>query len=96
MLDLTGQEYYVSSMGATESGTENIVRLNAGLTVRLFDRHALGVRYIIIEPGHELFQLWPKDTRRWEPAASSTLSFPTPSSAPSNGVTKTQNKPAGP
>ncbi len=47
MLDLTGHEFYVSSMGATESGTENIVRLNAGLTVRLFDRHALGVRYII-------------------------------------------------
>jgi hypothetical protein len=47
MLDLTGQEYYVSSTGAPESGTENIIRLNAGLTVRLFGRHALGVRYII-------------------------------------------------
>jgi hypothetical protein len=47
MLDLTGQEYYVGSTGATESGRENIVRLNAGLTVRVYDRHALGVRYII-------------------------------------------------
>ncbi|MBA4421978.1 MAG: DUF3943 domain-containing protein [Syntrophus sp. (in: bacteria)] len=47
MLDLTGHEFYVSSMGATESGTENIVRLNAGLTVRIYDRHALGVRYIV-------------------------------------------------
>ena len=47
MLDLTGHEFYVSSRGATESGRENITRLNAGLTVRLFGRHALGVRYIV-------------------------------------------------
>ena len=47
MLDLTGHEFYVSSMGATESGTENIVRLNVVAMVRLFDRHALGVRYIV-------------------------------------------------
>ncbi len=47
MLDLTGHEFYVSSKGATESGTENIVRLNAGLTVRLTGRHALGVRYVV-------------------------------------------------
>ena len=45
MLDFTGQEYYVSSMGATDSGTENIVRLNVGLTVRIYGRHALGIRY---------------------------------------------------
>ncbi|MDP1993106.1 MAG: hypothetical protein Q8K00_18985, partial [Syntrophales bacterium] len=47
MLDLTGHEFYVSSKGAAESGTENIVQLNAGLTVRLSGRHALGVRYIV-------------------------------------------------
>jgi len=47
MLDLTGHEFHVSSKGATESGRENITRLNAGITVRLFGRHALGVRYLI-------------------------------------------------
>ena len=47
MLDLTGQEFYVSSKGATEPGSENIARLDAGFTVRLFGRHALGVRYLL-------------------------------------------------
>jgi hypothetical protein len=47
MLDLSGHEFYISSRGASEPGKENILRLNAGLTVRLFDRHALGLRYVI-------------------------------------------------
>ena len=47
MLDLTGHEFYLSTCGASEPGKENILRLNAGLTVRLFGRHALGVRYLI-------------------------------------------------
>ena len=46
MLDLTGRAYYIGGTGSTEPGTENIGRLNAGLTVRVYGRHALGIQYI--------------------------------------------------
>jgi len=46
MLDVTGRAYYIGGTGSTEPGTENIGRLNAGLTVRIYGRHALGVQYI--------------------------------------------------
>jgi hypothetical protein len=46
MLDLTGRAYYVTGMGGADpGGRENIDRLNMGLTVRLFGRHALGIQY---------------------------------------------------
>ncbi|MCX5827778.1 MAG: DUF3943 domain-containing protein [Deltaproteobacteria bacterium] len=46
MLDVTGRAYYIGGTGSTEPGTENIGRLNAGLTVRVYGRHALGIQYI--------------------------------------------------
>lgn len=45
MLDFTGREYYVSDTLATESGWENILMGDSSLTVRLYDRHGLAVRY---------------------------------------------------
>ena len=47
MLDATGREYYISGLGSTETGgNETIGRLNMGLTVRIYGRHALGVQYL--------------------------------------------------
>jgi hypothetical protein len=47
MLDLTGRAYYLSGVGGDDpGGNEAIERLNMGLTVRVYGRHALGVQYI--------------------------------------------------
>jgi hypothetical protein len=47
MFDLTGRRYYLTGMGGDDpGGREAIVRLNAGFTVRIYDRHALGIQYI--------------------------------------------------
>ncbi len=47
MFDLTGRAYYLSGMGGGDpGGRENIERLNMGFTVRIYDRHALGIQYI--------------------------------------------------
>jgi len=47
MLDVTGRRYYITGMGGDDpGGREAIVRLNAGFTVRIYDRHALGIQYI--------------------------------------------------
>ena len=47
MLDLTGRAYYVTGMGGGDpNGSETIDRLNMGLTVRIYGRHALGLQYI--------------------------------------------------
>jgi Domain of unknown function (DUF3943) len=47
MLDLTGRAYYVTGTGGGDpGGKENIDRLNMGLTVRIYGRHALGLQYI--------------------------------------------------
>jgi hypothetical protein len=45
MVDLTGREYYVSNALATEDGWENILRGDSSLTIRLFDRHGVALRY---------------------------------------------------
>jgi hypothetical protein len=47
MLDLTGREYYVSSLLASERGEENILRGDASVTLRVFDRHGIALRYLI-------------------------------------------------
>lgn len=48
MLNLTGQEYYVSGVGSTESrGSENIARGTASLTMRISGRHAVGLKYVV-------------------------------------------------
>jgi hypothetical protein len=47
MFDLTGRAYYVTGSGSDNpGGRENVDRLNMGLTVRLFGRHALGIQYV--------------------------------------------------
>jgi len=39
--------YYISGLGSTDTGgNETIGRLNMGLTVRIYDRHALGIQYL--------------------------------------------------
>ena len=47
MIDLTGRAYYLSGVGGDDpGGSENIDRLNMGLTVRVYGRHALGLQYV--------------------------------------------------
>jgi len=47
MLDATGRMYYITGLGSTETGgDETIGRLNTGLTVRIYGRHALGIHYL--------------------------------------------------
>ena len=47
MLDATARGYYISGLGSTETGgNETIGRLNMGLTVRIYGRHALGIQYL--------------------------------------------------
>jgi hypothetical protein len=45
-LDATARGYYISKLGATEStGSETLDTLDVALTVRVFDLHAITVRY---------------------------------------------------
>jgi hypothetical protein len=47
MLDLTGRAYYLTGVGGDDpGGMEGIERLNTGLTVRIYGRHALGLQYV--------------------------------------------------
>jgi hypothetical protein len=47
MFDLTGRAYYLTGMGGDDpGGRENIDRLDMGFTVRIYGRHALGLKYI--------------------------------------------------
>lgn len=47
MFDLTGRAYYLSGIGGGDpGGRETIERLNIGFTVRIYDRHALGIQYV--------------------------------------------------
>ena len=47
MFNVTGQEYYVSGVGSTESrGSENILRGTASFTVRIYGPHAIGLKYV--------------------------------------------------
>lgn len=47
-LDLTGREYFVSRVGsASRGGHDNIVRFDAALTVRVYERHGIAVRYLL-------------------------------------------------
>jgi hypothetical protein len=48
MLDMAGHEYYVRGTGSDDSrGSERISRGSAGLTLRLYGRHALGAQYLL-------------------------------------------------
>lgn len=47
-LDLTAREYFVSSVGAAaRGGHDNIVRVGASFTVRVYQRHGISVRYLL-------------------------------------------------
>jgi hypothetical protein len=47
MFDLTGRAYYLTGVGGEDpGGRETIARLNMGVTVRIYGRHALGIQYI--------------------------------------------------
>jgi len=47
MLNVTAHEYYVSNVGsAGPGGSENIARGTASFTVRVYDRHAIALRYV--------------------------------------------------
>ena len=47
-LDLTGREYFVSRIGAAgRGGHDNIARVDASLTVRVYGRHGVSVRYLL-------------------------------------------------
>ena len=46
-LDITGREYFVSKLASgTSGGHDNIVRLDAALTWRLYKQHAVSIRYL--------------------------------------------------
>ena len=47
MIDFTGREYDVSQVLATEKGEENMLRGDAALTLRVFDRHGIALRYVL-------------------------------------------------
>jgi hypothetical protein len=47
-LEITGREYYVSSTASPESrGFENIERLDATFTVRVYRHHAVALKYVL-------------------------------------------------
>jgi hypothetical protein len=47
-LDLTGREYFVSRVGsAARGGHDNIARLDASFTVRVYQRHGISLRYLL-------------------------------------------------
>jgi Domain of unknown function (DUF3943) len=47
-LDLTGREYFVSRVGApSRGGHDNIARLDASLTFRVYQRHGISLRYLL-------------------------------------------------
>jgi hypothetical protein len=47
-LDLTAREYFVSNVGAAaRGGHDNIVRLDASLTWRVYERHGISLRYLL-------------------------------------------------
>jgi len=47
-LDLTAREYYVSRVGsAARGGHDNIARLDASLSVRVYRQHGVSVRYLL-------------------------------------------------
>ena len=47
-LDLTGREYFVSRVGTpSRGGHDNITRLDASFTVRVYQRHGVALRYLL-------------------------------------------------
>ena len=47
MIDLTGREYYVSSLLASEQGEENMLRGEGSFTLRVIGQHGIALRYLV-------------------------------------------------
>ena len=47
MIDLTGREYYVSSLLASERGEENMLRGEGSFTLRVIGQHGIALRYLV-------------------------------------------------
>jgi hypothetical protein len=47
MIDLTGREYFVSDVLASEQGEENILRGEGSFTLRVFGQHGIALRYLV-------------------------------------------------
>ena len=47
MIDVTGREYYVSSLLASEQGEENMLRGEGSFTLRVIGQHGIALRYLI-------------------------------------------------
>jgi hypothetical protein len=47
MIDLTGREYFVSDVLASERGEENILRGEGSFTLRVFGQHGIALRYLV-------------------------------------------------
>jgi hypothetical protein len=45
MFDTTARQYFVSRLGASEAGTEDVTRVDAGAVVRIYGGHSLGLQY---------------------------------------------------
>lgn len=47
VLDMTARDYYISGLGATDRhGREDIARIDTGMIVRIYGRHAIGIQYV--------------------------------------------------
>ena len=46
MLDTTARQYLVTGLGASEPGSDAITRVDAGITVRVYKHHALGLEVV--------------------------------------------------
>jgi len=47
MLDFTGRTYHLTGMGGDDKErTESVDNLNMGFTIRIYERHALGIQYV--------------------------------------------------
>ena len=48
MLDASTREYFVSGLAASETASEDINRIDAGVTLRVFGHQAVGVQYVFL------------------------------------------------
>ncbi len=74
MLDMNGRAYYVSDMhGTSPDGHEIIQRGNAGLTVRVYGQHAIGIQFT--STTRDSHEVGAGDRRQTEEVASFGYTF---------------------
>lgn len=44
--DISGREYFVSNVDADNGGHDNIIRIDASFTMRVFDKHGISIKYL--------------------------------------------------